>query len=287
MPSAIVRDNLKRVDNVPFLRQPSALLQMLDPSEQPGAVYLAACTSIPPPQRLEFIDRVLQEGSVPGRRCAARALESLPGEEASEVALRALSDDDGEVRAAVACQLRDREIPGAVMRLVPLLDSPQPVLREAARNSLADITFERFLRLYDQWDDETRVREGQLARRVDPQFVGNLITELLSPSRTHQRRALEITLLLGLGHEVEPTLAELAGDDDQYVRLEAVRLLASLRTPLAQEMLHVALHDKSALVQEAARQGLPEDTLVGDGAVESALSQSSLAVDATAEISAN
>lgn len=285
MPTAVVRDNLKRLDNVPLMRQPSALLQMLDPSELPGAVQSAVCTSIPQQQKLEFIDRVLQEGGVLGRRCAARALASLPGTEANAVVVRTLGDDDGEVRALVARQLRQREIPDAVMLLVSFLEAPQPALREAARESLADITFDRFLSAYDQWDEETRLSEGQLALQVDPQFIGKLVMELLSPSRTHQRRALEITQLLGLGHQVEPTLAELAGDEDQYVRLEAVRLLASLGTPLAQEILRVALHDKSALVQEAARQGLPELPLAGDPTVELAPPEPSFAAAANVSLS--
>ncbi len=276
-PAAVVRENLRRIDNIPLMRQPSLLLQMLDPSEQPGAVQLAVASGIPQHQQLEFIDRMLQEGSVIGRRCAARALASLPGADADAVVLRALVDDDGEVKAAIAQQLREREIPDAVRSLVSLLESPQPVVREAARQSLADITFDRFLGSYDQWDDETRLAEGELTLQADGNFVGKLVTELLSKSRSHQRRALEITQLLRLGHQVEPTLAELATDDDQYVRLEAVRLLASLGTPLARQILRTAVHDKSALVQEAARLGLPEGSSQGDAAAEAGLPRTTAA----------
>ena len=257
-PAAVVRDNLRRIDNVPLLRQPTALLQMLDAAEQPGTVQLAMCSSIPRQQTLEFLGRVLQEGGVPGRRCAAAALAGLTGVEANAAIVRSLADDDGEVRAAAARQLRPRNIPDALRLLASYLDAPQPALREAARECLADITFDRYWSGYDEWDEEARYGEGDLTLRVDPQFVGKLVSELLSPSRSHQRKALEITQLLRLGRQVEPTLAELAGDEDQYVRLETVRLLSSLGTPLAEQILQVALHDKSALVQEAARQGLPE-----------------------------
>jgi HEAT repeat protein len=285
-PSAIVRENLKRLDNIPLMRQPSALLQMLDPTQQPGAVQLAVCANISQQQKLEFIDRILQEGSIPARRCAADMLAYLSGADANAVVLRTLSDDDGEVKASVIRQLRQREIPDALTLLVCHLDAPQPTVREAARESLADITFDRFLNAYDQWDDETRSNEGQLALQVDPQFIGKLVMELLSLSRTHQRRALEITQLLGLGHRVEPALTELASDEDQYVRLEAVRLLASLGTPLAQETLRVAQHDKSALVQEAARQGLPELPVAG-GPAPDAGPERSLAAGALTGMSAN
>ena len=205
---------------------------------------------------------------MPGRRCAARALSTLTGEYAKAVVMRTLADDDGEVRAAAARQLRPRGIPDALGLLASFLDAPQPALREAARECLADITFQRFLEGFDEWDEQTRHSEGPLTLRVDPKFIGSLIAELLSSSRSHQRRALEITRLLNLGRHVEPTLAELARDEDQYVRLEAVRLLASLGTPLAEEILRAALHDKSALVQEAARQGLPEPSAAADWAAE-------------------
>jgi HEAT repeat protein len=86
------------------------------------------------------------------------------------------------------------------------------------------------------------------------------VEELQSSSRSRQRRALEITRKLNVASQVEPTLAELARDEDQYLRLEAVRLLATLETTLARDLLRIASHDKSSLVQEAARQGL-SDTL--------------------------
>lgn len=257
-PSATVRNNLKRLENVPQVRQPSALLQTLDPTEQPGAVQLALCATIPRQQALDLVTCVLQEGTVAGRRTAALALAAFSGPDANDVAMRALGDDDAEVKATIARQLRQREIPDALPLLVSLLGVPQAVVREAARESLADVTFDRYLEQYDQWNEEARIVEGRLLLRVDPQCIGRLVSELQSNSRSRQRRALEITQLLGLAGQVEPTLTELAVDDDQFVRLEAVRLLASLGTPLARELLRAAAHDKSALVQEAARQGLSD-----------------------------
>lgn len=255
-PTPVVRNNLKRLENVPLTRQPSALLQMIDPSEQPGAVQLALYAGIPRHQALELITCVLQEGSIGGRRCAAAALASFDGPDASAVALRALGDDDAEVKAAIARQLRQRGIPDAVPQLVSLLHAPQTSVREAARECLADITFDRYLSRYDQWDEESRLVEGRLCLRVDSQSVGRLVEELQCSSRSRQRRALEIAAKLHLASQVEATLAELARDEDQYLRLEAIRLLATLETPLARDLLRVATHDKSSLVQEAARQGL-------------------------------
>jgi HEAT repeat protein len=277
-PAVTIRNNLKRVDQVPLMRQPSALLQMLDPDEQPGSVQLAQCSNLPRHQALEYVDRVLQKGSISGRRCAAVVLASMEGAQADAICQRTLADDDGEVKAAVARQLREREIPGAVQLLVELLLAPLPDVRQAARDALADITFERYLDGYDQSDDETRLAEGQLTLQVDSNFIGKLVMELQSSSRTHQRRGLEITLLLGLASQVEPTLAELAQYDDQYVRLEAIRLLAAMGTPLARGILRAAMHDKSALVQEAARQGLPDFDTAG-----SDLSEASAAIGNTAE----
>jgi hypothetical protein len=257
-PTLTLRGNLKRVDQVAVLRQPAALLAMVDPSEQPGAVQLAVCSGVQRHQSLELVACALAEGSILGRRAAAEALAAFKGTDANAVALRALADDDPLVKASIARQLRQRDISDALPTLVSLLQSPQPAVRQAARESLADITFQRYLEMYDDWDEETRLREGRLLLRIDSHCVGQLVAELLSTSRSRQRRGLEITQLLGLAAQVEPTLAELAVDDDQYVRLEAVRLLAGVDTPLARELLRAAAHDKSALVQEAARQGLAD-----------------------------
>jgi hypothetical protein len=257
-PSPTVRSNLRRIEALAWIRQQPELIGALSAEEQMGAVQLAYLSSIPRPQAFEVVSYVLSHGNPAGRRSAALALAGFTGPDADAAVQRALLDDDPHVQAAAARQLRPRQLPDAVETLIGLLESPHAVVREAASVSLSDITFDRYLDAFDGWNDEMRLAEGLLVMQVDPKLAGRLVQELQSSSRSRQRRALEITSLLGLAPQVEATLVELAGDEDQYTRLEAIRLLGTLRTPLATEVVRAAINDKSLLVQEAARRSWDE-----------------------------
>ena len=56
--------------------------------------------------------------------------------------------------------------------------------------------------------------------------------------------------------EVEEDLIKLLGDEDQFVRAEAVRTLARLNSPRTREALRELLVDPNIVVQEAAERAL-------------------------------
>ncbi len=64
--------------------------------------------------------------------------------------------------------------------------------------------------------------------------------------------ALHMFLVL----ELQDAVAALAKDEDQYLRLEAVRVLGVCPTDLSEQVLREALNDSQPLVQEAAQRGL-------------------------------
>ena len=74
-----------------------------------------------------------------------------------------------------------------------------------------------------------------------------------------------MALHMGLVSEVQDVIAGMAQDEDQYIRLEAVRILGICPTAVSGEVLRQALDDSRALVQEAAERGLIDLTLEGAG----------------------
>ena len=71
-------------------------------------------------------------------------------------------------------QLRTRGIPGALTRLVDMMESPHEVVRRAVRESLAEFNFKRFLAAYDMLDDEVRRSTGAMVRKIDPEATPQL-----------------------------------------------------------------------------------------------------------------
>jgi HEAT repeat protein len=250
--TATVRANLKRIETLPWVTNNLSVLDALREAEQPGAVQLAVSSSAPRNHSLEVVAYILRHGKVAGRRVAAEALAAFRGPDANDLALRLLDDDDPLVRAAAASQLRTRGVPGAIQKLLELLDSPHEVEREAARNGLAEFRYERFAASFDEMTPKARSITGPLVRRVDATASSQVRGELESTSRGRKKRALEIAVAMELTAELQDVIAALLKDEDQYLRIDAIRVLATVDTQLTRQHLRDALLDPQPLVQQAA-----------------------------------
>jgi HEAT repeat protein len=183
-------------------------------------------------------------------------LAEFRGPEPNELVLRSLGDGDPHVRAACAAQLRERNIPGAINRLLQLLASPHQAEREAAQAGLAEFRFERFAANFDSLSAEARATAGPIVRRVDPQAIDHIRTELDAPSRSRRKRALEMAVALGAAPELQPAIAALVRDEDQYLRIDAIRALVKCDSPAVRQLLRDMLLDPQTLVQQAAEAAL-------------------------------
>jgi HEAT repeat protein len=255
-PTSVVRMNLKRIETLPWITGNLGVLDALSETEQPGAVHLAAGSSAPRHHAFEVVAYVLRLGQVPGRRVAAKALSEFRGPEASELVVRSLTDADPLVRAACAAQLRERGVPGAINRLLLLLDSPHQAEREAAQAGLAEFRFERFAANFDNLTPEARATAGPLVRRVDPQAIEHVRAEFEAQARGRRKRAVEMAVALSAVAELQIEIARLLHDEDQYLRIDAIRALATIDTPAVRQELRDALLDSQSLVQQAAESAL-------------------------------
>jgi HEAT repeat protein len=255
-PSPIVRMNLKRIESIPWMQVNLSLLDALGDHEQPGAVQLAALSGVPRQLAFEIVAYLLRHGGLAGRRSAARALATFRGPGADELVQRTFDDDDAHVRAAAAAQLRERGVPGAIQRLLQMLDSPHEVEREAAQTGLAEFRFARYLATFDSLSPDSRRVTGLLVRQIDGDALPALQAELSAAARSRRKRALEICLAMDL---VEAAIDEIAGllrDDDQYLRIEAIRVLSTCDCETTRHALRDSLVDTHPLVQEAAEAAL-------------------------------
>jgi HEAT repeat protein len=255
-PSAVAKRNLARIEHFAWLQPPETLLDDLGDAAQHAAVQLVMASGINRLEAFETIAKMVRSGTAGGRRAAAAALAQFHGNDANHVALQALSDDDPEVQAAVAAQLRERGIPGAVSTLLELTDSPHASVREAARRSLSEFNFTRYLAAFDMLDDQVRRSTGTLVRKVDPSAASLLLEEMVAPSRRRRIRALQVADAMQIVEEVEETMITLLVDEDHLVRLEASRALAQAKTVEACLALREAEHDTSVTVRAAATDSL-------------------------------
>jgi HEAT repeat protein len=257
-PDSVARTNLRRIESIGWLRHDLSMLDTLTDSEQQAAIQMAICSGH---NRLEVFDvlkYVLQNGKVPGRQTAAQALATFGGADANQLVLEGLEDPDPQVQAQMVAQLREKGIPGAISRLIQLIDSPHEVVRSAAQKSLTEFNFARYLSLFDTLDDDVRRSTGLLVRRIDPEAPALLASELKSKTRTRRLRGLEVAQAMDAVDFVEPLIIGLLSDEDHFVRAEAARALVHCKSPLAREALRSALVDRSVSVREAAELALRE-----------------------------
>jgi len=255
-PSKAVKQNLKRMGSVAWLENGTELLDQLDEAAQHAAVKLAMNSGIARSQAFAVVEHLLLHGKPKGRRAAAEALDEFNGAEANGLVEKAVNDQDPQVQANLLVQLRRRGIVGGLGRLVEMIDSPHAVVRNAARDSLGEFSFQRFLSAFDMLDDEVRQSTGRLVKKVDPQTVPQLRAEMQSHVRTRRLRALAVARVIDMVKQLEGTIVGLMKDEDHMVRAEAARALAQGDLPASWEALGYALHDASPTVQEAAEQSI-------------------------------
>lgn len=257
-PSPAVRANLRRIENIPWMQDNLSLLDALAEQEQAGAVQLAVLSHLPRSHSLGVLAAILRLGHQGARRLAAEFLVEFPTAAAGELAIRVLDDPDPSVRAAVVTPLRKRMSPTVLSRLVQMLDSPHAVERIAVQHALEDFQFARYLANFDSLTSLAKESTGAIVRKVDPETTALLRIELTSKAKVRQRRALEMILSLHLVEPLLDTLSAVLDDEDQFLRLEALRVLGTIDTPETRLAIRRALTDSHPLVRDTAERLLAD-----------------------------
>ncbi len=257
-PTNTATANLKRVENISWIKSDKLPVLDLDDAQQHSLVQLLMASSVKRTDIFEVIEQLLLRGKPGGRRAAAVALAQFNGAEANNLAVRALDDEDPNVQAAAVAQLRARGIPGALGRLIDSVDSIHEPVRQAARSSLSEFNFDRFQAAFDMLEEDVRQSTGVLVRKVNDDYVESLKREMGARSRIRRLRSIAMTVAMRAVPDVEDGLLDMLADDDHVVRTEAAKALAFAESPTAREALQEALGDRSTSVQEAAQQSLEQ-----------------------------
>ncbi|HEX4149515.1 MAG TPA: HEAT repeat domain-containing protein, partial [Pirellulales bacterium] len=257
-PSAGAKANLKRVESIAWLKGSIALLDELDDAGQHSAAQMVLASRMKSADAYGVIEHLALHGNVGGRRAAVAGLPRFTGTEANQLALQTLKDSDPQVQALALGQLRQRGIPGALPILLSHIDSPHHLVRQAARDSLAEFGFPRFLAAFDLLEEDVARCTGILVKRIDVNTVPLLRQEMQSSSGKRRLRALDVARVIEVVPQIEETIIELARQEDHLVRTAAAAALAASDTSAARTILEEARSDSSLAVQEAALASLAE-----------------------------
>ena len=257
-PSTKLLTNMRRVANVQWLQGELRILELLSDDEQAALVRLAVASGMKRQHVFEILKEVMQRAKEPARRAASEALVDFGGFEANQLVLKGLDDPDPTVQANCVRQLRQRSVPGSITRLVAALDSPHEETRRAARESLSEFTFERFIISFDLLEESVRKHIARLVLRVDPSTIPSLTRELRTGLRTRRLRAIEAAVAMRVVDRVESILIEMLSEDDHFIRAAAVRALAASSSDIAKAAAEAALEDNHPTVRDEAAAALEQ-----------------------------
>ena len=265
-----VLHNMTRLRHVAWLEDHRRLLVELDGRAQAIAVDLATSSGMSHDRIFDLLVFLMREGLAEGRRASCQALAKFDTAEADKLVLSALDDPDSGVQATAVRQLRIRRLPDALQRLVALLDSRSPEVRDAARSSLAEFNFTRYRTMYDLLDEQAVKSTGVLVYKVDHTAQQKLLEELAAPSITSKLRGIEMAVAMEAANDLRQQLIELASHENVTVRKEAVTALAHCRGEQVIAALMAAAADTNRTVAEAAQRslaGLPTSETQSSGAM--------------------
>lgn len=251
-----VLHNMKRLNYIAWLEAHRSLLLEFDGRAQAVGVELALASEMNRDSLFELLMFMLQNGLTEARRASCQALSKFTTAKADELVLAALDDPDAGVQAAAVRQLRLRNIPNALQRLVALLDARSPEVREAARSSLAEFNFTRYRTMFDLLDEHSARTTGILVHKVDHSAQQKLIEELTSPSLTNKLRGIEMAVAMDATNDVREQLIDLAHHESLSVRKEAITALAHCSDNQVVSTLKAAAADSHHLIAEAAQASL-------------------------------
>ncbi len=251
-----VRRNLGKLTKVAWAEEHRHVLEKLNGLQQAAAVHMAMCTSIGSERLYELLLLVAASGHSNGRLAALEELASYVDPHTNELILEAVSDPNAAVRAEALRQLRPRGIPGAIKLLLQHLDSPQLIIQDTVRNSLAEFNFPRFLSAFDKMSPDAQKNTGRLVRGIDVNTQRLLANEMADDSSYRRLRALKIIEVMDNQLDMEADLIKALKHEDHFLRAEAARLLARCPSSSSVTALRQAMLDRNVRVRENAEASL-------------------------------
>jgi HEAT repeats len=254
--SDLLRSNLGRVSNLPWIDPANLRFDWVPPGLQGRLVEFVSATGIPWDDIFAVQQWVVRNSGVAGRMAAVEAL-AVTHHDVMETAIAdGLSSDDEDVQAWATSQLREQNVPHAYSLLVERLDSPLDAVRAAARKELESFDLDRMLDLFGHLKPDVCRQAGKLLRKIDPDTVQRLESELRSPLRSRRIRAVHGARAMGLHEQVATVLLEMLHDDDHTILRAVIDTLADLPHADVLEELRRLRYDDNPRIRAAADSAL-------------------------------
>lgn len=251
-----VRRNLAKLTKVAWAEEHRHVLEKLNGLQQAAAVHMAMCTSIGSERLYDLLLMMAGSQHSSGRLAALEELASYIDPSTNQLILDAVSDPDAGVRAEALRQLRPRGIPGAIKLLLQHLDSPQLIVKDTVRNSLAEFNFPRFLSAFDKMSLDAQKNTGRLVRGIDVNTQRLLANEMVDDASYRRLRALKIIEVMENHLDMESDLIKALQHEDHFLRAEAANLLARCPSSASVAALRQAMLDRNVRVRENAEASL-------------------------------
>lgn len=251
-----IRRNLARLNKVAWAEEHRNVLEKLNGLQQAAAVHMAVCTSIRSERMYELLLQMAGSQHSSGRLAALEELASYVDPQTNELILDAVSDPSAAVRAEALRQMRPRGIPGAIKLLLQHLDSPQLVVQDTVRNSLAEFNFPRFLSAFDKMSPDAQKNTGRLVRGIDVNTQRLLANEMVDDASYRRLRALKIIEVMDNHLDMETDLIKALQHEDHFLRAESARLLGRCPSSASVTALRQAMLDRNVRVRENAEASL-------------------------------
>jgi len=209
-----------------------------DPEERRGSIY--KWKADPTPENVEKIRDLLDDADRDVRATAMNVMVSLHVDDAPQLALDGLGDEDSFVRATAAKLLGDLANPATAEVLVERLrEDPESTVRRRAAEALTKLGGELALTGLAEGTgdplDEVRLASVKGLRTLDPRYAKAALARVLREDSKWEVRVQAATAL-GLSGDptVLPDLEEALDDPNEFVRsaaANAIRVHAEVPPP--------------------------------------------------------
>jgi hypothetical protein len=206
----------------------------------------------------ELLVDVFRFGKGKPRIIALAEIAKFAGELADQLIWQAAEDTDPSIQIAAFHLLRRRNVPNANLRILQFANSTNPDVRETIRGLIPEIKLSNFLNVFEELNEEQRIRRFQVICTSNPTVVEELRSVLLSGEPIQKAKGLLCVEYGNFIMQLEEELGEvLSKGETPMLRSKAAQLLSNGNRELSRRLLVQSLHrDQNPEVREAAKKSL-------------------------------
>lgn len=249
--STLTGANIRRAGTLPWLKRGPAVLENIPFELHDRVVALLSWTALDDNEKDAIRTWIVRHSCGAARAAASEILTSLPRDEVHSILFEALESTEPDVEVWATRHLRNQQVPDMFQHLLNRLDSDRQAVRDAAREELKSFTMERVLDLFESLPPSTRIRCGELLRKINPNAIETVRTEMSHPFHRRRIRAANAAGELGFADDLLSSLTQLCVDDEWTVRQAAIGALSCCTSPEALAFLLKLPPDDHRQVREA------------------------------------